>query len=214
VQFRLFPYLEDLEIDPIPLVHNTVVTGVVDYYTIDRTTDGANPFIQYYVVNPGIKGYENGIAFGQALLSEVTGGQLTLRVMGGHLATPEQAYIPGDIVALTQDHVLYNNMQSGRYPYTYQWIMDSRTSIYQPECDGSTDFCGTTTGFDPNSNYETDTSISFGFLLAILILLSQLTLLSNLSIKTSEIILFLIHLNSNNTLITLFSNPIPTFTRI
>ena len=160
VQFRLFPYLEDLEIDPIELIHDVVVSSAVDYFTIDRTSEGANPFIQYYVVNPSIKGYENGITFGQALLSNVDGGRVTLRVMGGHLATPEQAYIPGDIVGLTQEHVLQYNMQSGRYPYTYQYIMDSRNSIYQPECSGSTDWCGTTTGFDDNSNYETDSSIS------------------------------------------------------
>ena len=66
-----------------------------------------------------------------------------MKVMCGHLAISERAYIDGEVYGLTKDSLIDPQwkMQSSRYPFTYQTVMDERRSSYQPECDGCSDFC-------------------------------------------------------------------------
>merc|ERR1712137_324 len=50
-----------------------------------------------------------------------------------------------------------NKMQSGRFPFIYQNVMDHRESEYQPECLGCSDFCCSMT-FDDLDQYTKDKS--------------------------------------------------------
>lgn len=143
VNFRLFPYFADLEIDPINITQNAVYPSqVVDFYTLDRNP-GSNPRTLYYEVAPLISGYTNGITFAQVQIKNVQGGFATLRITSGHLATPLYDYFTGELNALTKDFILPGNIQSGRRPYTLQPTIDLRTSYFS-NCegsDGSADYC-------------------------------------------------------------------------
>jgi len=134
------------------------MSGAVDYYTVDRFESGAVQMIDYYRVTPLFSGYNNAESFAQVRLSDVSGGLLRLRAQRDRLASPEYGYIPGSITGLTQDYALSGYIQSGHRPYTYQPILDPRTSAYDA-CDGCTDFCDTMSVSDIEQ-YLTDESVS------------------------------------------------------
>jgi len=142
VSFRLFPYLVDLEIDPIDVSPNSLITNqAVDFYTLSRNTQTYPPRTAYYQMTPQITDYSNSISFAQIRIQNVNGGLLYLRVSVGHLATPPSDYITGEIQSLTKEYTLGGNIQSGRRPFTYQRIIDDQNSTFYPECNGSADFC-------------------------------------------------------------------------
>jgi len=83
---------------------------------------------------------------------------LKLRVMSGHLAVAENAFIPGQIGALTKSPIDENfRIQYGHRNFTSQQILDPRNSAYQSECDGCSDFC-CEMSFDDTANYRQDKS--------------------------------------------------------
>ena len=158
VNFRLFPYLQDLEIEPTPVAPNSVVASqVVDYYTLGRNGFLTPTRTAYYRIDPLINGYEDSIAFAQVRLQNVQGGLVTIRVASGHLATPPADYIVGELNGLTHDYVYPGNIETGRRPHTFQYITDARQSQYYPECDGGADFCAIM-HFDDVEHYSTDSS--------------------------------------------------------
>eukprot|EP00339_Tiarina_fusa_P012776 CAMPEP_0117025160 /NCGR_PEP_ID=MMETSP0472-20121206/18612_1 /TAXON_ID=693140 ORGANISM="Tiarina fusus, Strain LIS" /NCGR_SAMPLE_ID=MMETSP0472 /ASSEMBLY_ACC=CAM_ASM_000603 /LENGTH=3343 /DNA_ID=CAMNT_0004731795 /DNA_START=70 /DNA_END=10101 /DNA_ORIENTATION=+ len=173
VTFRLFPYLIDYQIEPDTIFPNIPITDAVDFWTINRIVPEHVPFANYYRVHPRQEGegfYEQ-ISQAVARLSNVEGGLLHLRVMCDSLATAEFGYIDGEIYGLvsnsaddldfdpTHDGLITpaDKMQSGRYPFIYQNIMDHRESALQPECTGCADLCCQMT-FDDLDQYIKDKS--------------------------------------------------------
>merc|ERR1712137_640969 len=154
VTFRLFPYLIDLEIDPVSITPNVPVTDSVDYYILDRIEADNTPWANYYKVHPlqEGEGYYEQISHAVVKVHNVEGGLLSVRVMCGHLATALSGYSNGEIYGLAQgsgEDDYYgpldpeHRMQSGRFPWTYNQLMDNnRTSRFQAGCDGCADFCG------------------------------------------------------------------------
>ena len=159
VSFRLFPHLEDLEIDPIDLPLNSLtVSQAVDFYTLDRNVEANPPRTMYYKIT-FVRDFNDTTSFAQIRLQNVRGGLLNLRVSIGHLSTPPSAYITGKTQFLTRQYILPGNIQSGRRPFTYQHIMDDRNSSLNLECDGSADFCAKM-HFDKNHNYGATSSVA------------------------------------------------------
>jgi len=166
VQYRLFPYLADFDIEPTVLEPNTFVQSVVDFWAIDRFTDGSVPMVQYFEVAPLTEGHINGVSFGQVLIGDVTGGLLGVRVLSGRLAAPQYAIAYDRTTGLTQDYT-YNipdhnpsNMQSGKFPWNVVPIMDDRYSPYQEGCTGAADFCAFMSTDADSDQYLTDTSVA------------------------------------------------------
>ena len=161
VEYRLFPYLIDYQIEPDVIFPNSVIYDVVDYYTINRIDDLSAEFINYYTLTPyqDEDGFIEQISHMVVRLAAVDGGLLRLRVMCGHLALAEYGYFDGEIYGLTKEDLIdpVRRMQSGRRPFTYQRMLDDTNSIYQPECDGCTDFCCEMT-YDDIDEYTTDKS--------------------------------------------------------
>ena len=173
VNYRLFPYLIDYQIDPERIFPNIPIFDAVDYWTINRIEFDAIPFANYYTVFPLQEGagfYEQ-ISHAVARVSNVDGGLLYVRVMCDHVAVSEFGYIQGEIYGLVsnsaddldydEDHNglinPYDKMQSGRFPFTYQNILDHRNSQFQPECTGCSDWCCEMT-FDDHDQYIKDKS--------------------------------------------------------
>jgi len=160
VQYRLFPYLINYQIDPQRLEPNTPVNGTVDLHTINRFANQTTHRIDYYEVR-AMQDPDFLDTFSHAVvrLANVTGGLLRLRVMSGHLATPEYGFFSGELYGVSQEEPINNGtyMQSGRRPNTYQRMLDSRSSVYQNECDGCSDFCCEMTQ-DDLDQYQTDRS--------------------------------------------------------
>merc|ERR1712137_686049 len=157
VTFRLFPYLIDLEIDPVQITPNVPVTDSVDYYILDRIEADNTPWANYYKVHPlqEGEGYYEQISHAVVKVHNVEGGLLSVRVMCGHLATALSGYSNGEIYGLAEEPLDYygydyegpfdpeHRMQSGRYPWNFRQLMDNRKSRFQEGCTGCADFCGT-----------------------------------------------------------------------
>ena len=161
VNYRLYPYLIDYQIDPEVILPNSVIHDSVDYYTINRIDESSVEFINYYMLTPHREdeGFIEQISHAVARLANVDGGLLRLRVMCDHLAIAEFGYFDGEIYGLSKEDLVVPEwkMQSGSRPFTYQRMLDPRHSVYQPECDGCTDFCCEMT-YDDIEEYQTDRS--------------------------------------------------------
>merc|ERR1712137_1355261 len=187
VTFRLYPYLIDYQIDPVEIFPNTPIVDSVDFWTVNRINPDSVPFARYYEVNPLMEdqGFYEQISHAVARVSNVEGGLLHVKVMCDKLAISEWAYIDGEIYGLVSnsaddldfdadhghdhDGLLSpaNKMQSGRFPFIYQNVMDHRESEYQPECLGCSDFCCSMT-FDDLDQYTRINLVQSGFHLVIL----------------------------------------------
>jgi len=161
VSFRLFPYLDDLDIVPYNVTPNTVALNqVVDLYNVARYPNFYPNRINYYAIAPLISGYKNGIAFAQVRVQNVQGGLVTVRVSSGYLPTPPKGFTNDTITAITRDNVLPERIQSGTYPNTYQYIFQAdAVSPYYSECDGASQFCAIM-AFDDVEHYGRDVSAS------------------------------------------------------
>ena len=145
VTYRLFPYLIDYNIETVELLPNTIISDVVDMYTINRFDPLSVKYANYYHLMPLMEGdgYFEQISHAVARLTNVQGGLLNMKVMCGHLAISQNAYIDGELYGLTKEYLIDPEwrMQSSRLPFTLQTVIDDRTSTYQAECDGCSDFC-------------------------------------------------------------------------
>ena len=173
VTFRLFPYLIDYQIDPVEIPANTAIFDAVDFWTINRIVPEHVPYTNFYTVHPLMEdqGFYEQVSHAVARVSDVEGGLLHIRVMCDKLAIGEFNYIDGEYYAIVDNtfddldfdtiHSGLQNpitkMQSGRYPFLYNNIMDHRDSQYQPECTGCSDWCCSMT-FDDLDQYIKDKS--------------------------------------------------------
>mmetsp|Transcript_1621 Transcript_1621/g.3673 ORF Transcript_1621/g.3673 Transcript_1621/m.3673 type:complete len:1864 (+) Transcript_1621:37-5628(+) len=177
VNFRLYPYLIDYQIDPEVIHPNTPITDAVDLLQINIIEMDQAPIANYYVVHPLAdegEGYFEQISHAVARLSNVQGGLLHMKVMCDHLAISEFTVINGEIYGLVSnsaddadfdpDHygllIPEWKMQSGRFPFLYNNIMDHRDSEYEPlgTCTGCGDLCCSMDNFDDLDIYRRDKS--------------------------------------------------------
>merc|ERR1712054_671612 len=143
---------------------NTPITDAVDLLQINIIEMDQAPIANYYVVHP----------LADARLSNVQGGLLHMKVMCDHLAVSEFTVINGEIYGLVSnsaddadfdpDHygllIPEWKMQSGRFPFLYNNIMDHRDSEYEPlgTCTGCGDLCCSMDNFDDLDIYRRDKS--------------------------------------------------------
>ena len=143
VSFRLYPYLVDYEIDPADLAVNTQITDSLDFFRVDRAEEDSLNRVNHYMITPFARedGFIDFVSFAQARLANVQGGEVRMRVMCGHLATPEFDFISGSRQALTVlDELFGFEIQSGRRPDNYQRILDPHNSLLAPDATGCADY--------------------------------------------------------------------------
>jgi len=160
--YRLYPYLVDYEINPMELPIGEVVSGSLDMYRVDRFETDSLRMVDHYEIMPYSKaeGYMDFVSFAQVRVANVQGGDVMVRVMCGHLASPQYDYINGSRQALTQSGKIQGwEIQSGRRPWDYQLILDPYTSWINPECTGAADYCCQTGAAVGDATYEQSCAI-------------------------------------------------------
>jgi len=99
-------------------------TGEIDIYSVDRSTETP---IRYYKINPV---HANSESFGQAVVANVTGGSVVLRV-SNRLPVPETTWIAGTRRALAGSFLPGSSTPAnGERPYTTQTVLDTSNGCY------------------------------------------------------------------------------------